>query len=54
MKTAIVSLGGEDYSIQYEINNNKIQIDSVNNMDNKEIFITDELEVEIIDKIKAI
>jgi hypothetical protein len=51
MKTTIINLGGDDYSVQYEIINNKIIIDSVNNMSNKELYLTDELEQEILDKI---
>ena len=48
MKTAIVNLGGEDYSVEYE---NQKDIYSVQNMSGKEIELTDELEKEIIEKL---
>jgi len=48
MNTIIISLGGEDYSIEYE---NKNNIYSVQNLNGKEIELTDKLEQEILTKI---
>ena len=48
MKTAVISLGGEDYSIEYE---NKNDIYSVQNLNGKEIELTNELEQEILEKL---
>ena len=48
MKTAVISLGGEDYSIEYE---NKNDIYSVQNLNGKEIELNDELEQEILEKL---
>jgi len=48
MRTAVISLGGEDYSIEYE---NKNDIYSVQNLNGKEIELTDELEQEILEKL---
>ena len=48
MITAVISLGGEDYSIEYE---NKNDVYSVQNLNGKEIEFTDELEQEVIEKV---
>jgi hypothetical protein len=50
MKTAIISMGGEDYSVQYE-DKNSITIESVRNMNGREMEINEEIEMEIIDRI---
>jgi len=50
MRTAVISLGGKDYSIEYENSNN---IYSVQNLKGKEIELTDELEKEILDKLNT-
>jgi hypothetical protein len=46
MKIQIVNLGGVDYSVEYEIN-----IYSVQDLNGKEIELTDELELEILEKL---
>jgi len=52
MNTKVISLGGEDYSIEYyESDVNTFYINSVHDMSNKEIELTDELEQEILDKL---
>ena len=52
MNTKVISLGGEDYSVEYyETDVNTFYIDSVHNMANQEIELTDELEQEIFDKL---
>ena len=48
MKTAVISLGGEDYSVEYE---NKNDIYSVQNLNGQQIELTDELECEIIERL---
>ena len=50
MNTIVINLGGEDYSIEYENSNN---IYSVQNLNGKEIELTDELEKEILDKLNT-
>ena len=52
MRTAVISLGGEDYSIEYyETEENTYQIYSVHDMANRVIDLTDELEQEIFEKL---
>lgn len=48
MKTAIINLGGEDYSVEYENENN---IYSVQNLNGQEIELTNEFEQEIIERL---
>ena len=50
MNTIVINLGGEDYSIEYE---NKNDIYSVQNLNGKEIELTEELEKEILYKLNT-
>lgn len=51
MNTIVISLGGEDFSVEYyESDVGTYYIYSIQNMGGKEIELTDELEQEIFDK----
>lgn len=52
MKTLVFSLGGEDYSVQYEIINGLIEIDSVNNMHGGTLKMSEEFFNEVFEEIK--
>ena len=52
METIVISLGGEDYSVQYTKDEfNFINIDSVKDMYNREIDLDADSEDEILNKI---
>lgn len=52
MKTLVFSLGWEDYSVQYEIINGSIEIDSVNNIHGWTLEMSEEFFNEVIEEIK--
>jgi len=52
METKVISLGGDDYSVEYyETDVNTYYLYSVQNLNGKEIELNNELEQEILDKL---
>lgn len=47
-----VIIGGQEYSVRFTTENNKIVIDSIYHLDGYGVEITDDLESEILEKLQ--